>query len=558
MSAINVNSITGRTGSHGPVLTGVTTATNGLDVSGGVTVGTGATIDGSTNTITVSTNASERLRIDSLGRVEMFKPGSADQANLILNSGGVGDPSSEDPRIQFGAGGLESKNTTEIRSTGAYNARALAFYTGTDANGSERMRIDSSGRLLVGTTATGNMNGGTIVAGDQLGTFGSVALAIKYTSTDTVNTFGSAYSSANTVIGFGVRSDTTTFDKFLSTAGNASFERGALQVGGELIYSNAAAQNTAVGSEVTLTERMRIDNSGRLLVGTSSAAGSLTNQIALHGAGAVATDQPGIFIAAFPGTNDTYNGYLEFYRSASSTLNTNTLVGSDDRLGMIRWSGANGSGYDPAAAIYAEVDGTPGASNDMPGRLILATTADGASVPTQRMRITNGGAVIFGTGLGGQTGLTIYPPGTTSRLYFNRAATGSTSTALEFADGGVTKGSINYTNTATAYNTSSDYRLKENVVNITDGITRLQQLKPSRFNFIVEPDTTVDGFLAHEAQAVVPECATGEKDAVDENGDPIYQGIDQSKLVPLLTAALQEAITKIETLEAKVATLEGN
>jgi predicted esterase YcpF (UPF0227 family) len=102
-------------------------------------------------------------------------------------------------------------------------------------------------------------------------------------------------------------------------------------------------------------------------------------------------------------------------------------------------------------------------------------------------------------------------------------------------------------------NTSSDYRLKENVTPVSDGITRLQQLKPSRFNFIVDPDKTVDGFLAHEVQTIVPEAITGEKDAVDDDGNPVYQGIDQSKLVPLLTAALQEAIGRIETLEGMVA-----
>ena len=85
----------------------------------------------------------------------------------------------------------------------------------------------------------------------------------------------------------------------------------------------------------------------------------------------------------------------------------------------------------------------------------------------------------------------------------------------------------------------------------------MQQLKPNRFNFIADPEKTVDGFIAHEVQAVVPEAITGEKDAIDDNGDPVYQGIDQSKLVPLLTAALQEAIAKIETLEVKVAALEA-
>jgi len=118
-------------------------------------------------------------------------------------------------------------------------------------------------------------------------------------------------------------------------------------------------------------------------------------------------------------------------------------------------------------------------------------------------------------------------------------------------------GTVSISTTNTSYNTSSDYRLKENVIEVTDGIDRVKLLKPSRFNFISDPDKTVDGFLAHEVQDVVPEAIFGTKDAVDADGNPEYQGIDQSKLVPLLTAALQEAITKIESLEARVATLES-
>ena len=116
-------------------------------------------------------------------------------------------------------------------------------------------------------------------------------------------------------------------------------------------------------------------------------------------------------------------------------------------------------------------------------------------------------------------------------------------------------GSIRF-GSSTSYNTSSDYRLKENVTPISDGITRLKILKPSRFNFKIDKDTTVDGFLAHEVTAV-PEAITGTKDEVDSDNNPVYQGIDQSKLVPLLTAALQEAIAKIEVLETKVAALEA-
>tara|TARA_R110002167_G_scaffold28368_1_gene95555 strand:- start:40 stop:966 length:927 start_codon:yes stop_codon:yes gene_type:complete len=103
------------------------------------------------------------------------------------------------------------------------------------------------------------------------------------------------------------------------------------------------------------------------------------------------------------------------------------------------------------------------------------------------------------------------------------------------------------------YSTSSDYRLKENIVPISDGIKRIKQLKPCRFNFIGgDASYIIDGFLAHEAGDVVREAVSGEKDAVDKKGNPVYQGIDQSKIVPLLTAALKEAVAKIEELEARI------
>ena len=133
-----------------------------------------------------------------------------------------------------------------------------------------------------------------------------------------------------------------------------------------------------------------------------------------------------------------------------------------------------------------------------------------------------------------------------------------TRTHIDFFNGSTQQGSITGSNSSVSYNTSSDYRLKENVIDITDGITRVKQLQPKRFNFIDYADTTVDGFLAHEAQAVVPEAVTGTKDEVDNDGNAVMQGIDQSKLVPLLTAALQEAIAKIETLEVEVAALKAS
>jgi len=138
----------------------------------------------------------------------------------------------------------------------------------------------------------------------------------------------------------------------------------------------------------------------------------------------------------------------------------------------------------------------------------------------------------------------------------NTNTTSSNHTISFFKRNNTTTGSIAHTNNSTSFNTSSDYRLKENEVALSDGITRLKTLKPYRFNFKTDADKTVDGFFAHEVSSVVPEAITGDKNAVDSEGNIEPQAIDQSKLVPLLTSALQEAITKIETLEARVKTLE--
>jgi len=110
--------------------------------------------------------------------------------------------------------------------------------------------------------------------------------------------------------------------------------------------------------------------------------------------------------------------------------------------------------------------------------------------------------------------------------------------------------------TSVNYGTSSDYRLKENWQPMSGSIDRLKNLNPVNFAWKAD-GKRVDGFLAHEVQIVVPEAIVGEKDAVDKDGNPQYQSIDQAKLVPLLTAALQEAVSKIEALETRIAALEA-
>ena len=111
-------------------------------------------------------------------------------------------------------------------------------------------------------------------------------------------------------------------------------------------------------------------------------------------------------------------------------------------------------------------------------------------------------------------------------------------------------GKISYTSSATTYSTTSDYRLKENISYDFDATTRLKQLKPCRFNFIIDEDNNVvDGFLAHEVSSIVPEAILGEKDATKEDGSIDPQSIDQAKLVPLLVKTIQELEARITALE---------
>ena len=178
----------------------------------------------------------------------------------------------------------------------------------------------------------------------------------------------------------------------------------------------------------------------------------------------------------------------------------------------------------------------------------------------ERMRLDPSGNLLFehtdfttGWGVNNRAAIAV---GANYKFWSSRNSTTSRGHMIFYNPNGAV-GSITTDGSSTLFNTSSDYRLKENVADISDGITRVKQLAPKRFNFIADANKTVDGFLAHEAATVVPEAVTGTKDAVDADGNPEYQGIDQAKLVPLLTAALKEAIAKIETLETKVTALEN-
>jgi uncharacterized protein (DUF2141 family) len=363
---------------------------------------------------------------------------------------------------------------------------------------------------------------------------------------------------------------------------------------------------------------MRIDTSGVLSIGTTSPNGSASklqvedsgennvyfvgntttsgarlilqnkNTTANSFTGVLGADGGGQTTASinfYSADNDTNEGYLTLETRPASGIPTEALrIDSSGNVGLgvtsvsdarFRIKGANNT-------TTAFNDGLMVTSNnetvykkyswmgiEAKGGMVFSETNSGSLVET--MRIDTSGRVFVGTTTttphNDGSGILIHPTqgvivgvkDTHAGIFARHDSDGE---CIRFQRATADVGSIDVSSSSTSYNTSSDYRLKENVVAISDGITRLKTLKPSRFNFKVDKDTTVDGFLAHEVTAV-PEAITGTKDEVVtqamidageyEEGtlnDPIYQGIDQSKLVPLLVAAVQELITKVETLEA--------
>jgi len=308
---------------------------------------------------------------------------------------------------------------------------------------------------------------------------------------------------------------------------------------------------------------------------------------------------------------------LALSHNRDTSVGSFTKLNDGDTIGHISFYGCDGTDINTEGArISAEVNGTTG-TNDMPTKLVFSTTKDGEAQITEAMRISENQNVSIGNTNKANAKLEIatgnitviqarYVDGSDvslMELKHARASGGTNATMIQFQDsGGTERGTIKTTGSATAYNTSSDYRLKENVDYSWDATTRLKQLKPARFNFTEDDtNTLVDGFMAHEVMSIVPNAIFGEKDGVktvtnsvlnslgnvlsegvteeywekgktartDDDGNeveeaiypsdstwtaskemPVYQQIDQSKLVPLLVKTIQELEARITALES--------
>jgi hypothetical protein len=281
-----------------------------------------------------------------------------------------------------------------------------------------------------------------------------------------------------------------------------------------------ALYTTASG---TSTERVRVDASGNVGIGTSSPSGKL------HVAGTAATA-----LTSFnsTGTTTAYNLTSITNTSGSAYYGVENSAGAGIFTGSTAYATVLGTGG--ATSLQFATNNNIRATIDSSGRLGVANSS-----PDANYHMTVG----------------VTSSDLLAAAKFNRGTTSNT-TCVAFANPNGIVGTVNTNGSATSYNTSSDYRLKESIAPMTGALDKVALLKPCTYKWKVDGSDS-QGFIAHELQAVVPDCVTGSKDAVDDEGDPKYQGVDTSFLVATLTAAIQEQQALITQLQADVAALKG-
>mgnify|MGYP003108748498 FL=1 len=325
---------------------------------------------------------------------------------------------------------------------------------------------------------------------------------------------------------------------------------------------NSQASGGVIKFQIQTGEKLRIDNAGRLLVGTTTARTgfAFTASAAIQTEG---THQQG----SISSTNTENNSNTCAFVSAK--IRGSGAVANNDIVGAHVFEGFDGTAFRRIARIdgIARNSGSGISNNVISGDLAFYTRIDG-SLEQEVVRFNHQKLALFGTSsipTASQEGVSIDCDPSDLPVFIKTSSKqhgGNAYTHYQMFTANGLAGNILCSGTTTSYNSGSDYRLKENETPITDGIVRLKQLKPYKFNWKHSPSADkVDGFFAHEVSSVVPEAISGEKDAVateanvksglaENVGDMLTQQIDQSKLVPLLVAAVQELIGKVEALEA--------
>jgi len=527
--------------------------------------------------VAISTNGTGRLEINSAGVISHKLYDRWEQNDGTSVAGYLGNANAV----------LASGNQADF---GIRSQANIVFAAG---GGTERMRLDSSGRLGLGTSSPdsklhvvdANLNGiriGYLSGSSNLNLYDADAHAFRGRGSGDVMRITS---SGN--VGIGTTSPSMPLEVDAASASGNDIVRFTGKNSGNIVIRNATADEVIIhtGTNDALVfgtngnnERARIDSSGRLLVGTSSARSNFYNG---------STDSPAFQIEG-TGSNDSHASIVRNQGGEGSTLilgcsggtslGSNTLVSNGDRIGHINFQATDGAEFVQAANIKAEVDGTPGA-NDMPGRLVFSTTADGASSPTERMRIGQAGYAKFsntgayfgvsssyhernnnaadwiaidrnsnGTPFGVLFEFDSDPNGTGNQFWRCR---GAANTRAELrSNGGIANFSANNVNL-------SDRNVKKDISPAADTWHCLKEWEIVNFRYKDQPDDADLnlGVIAQQVAESCPEVITVFQEATEDQPEKL--GVKDQQMMWMAIKALQEAQLRIETLEAEVAALKG-
>jgi len=365
-------------------------------------------------------------------------------------------------------------------------------------------------------------------------TFGTATASIPLSQLD--SNFSTAITLGNTAIQLG--NTVTTLNNM--TLANVTISSGNLT----LTNVSATTANVTTANVVTM-----IVTGNETVQGNTTVTGTITGAKLIPTGTSVTGN--GMYLPATNALGLSTNGTNAVYIDASQNVGIGTTspavkldvgyVAGNVALRVQRDATNRLDFYQGGGVSY--IDSSPAS-----GQLAFAT------VGTERMRIDSSGSLLVGTTTSGGVGFTIGYDAN------GRVLTSNVSVipfdVHIFKNSGTTVGKITINTASTAYTTTSDYRLKENITPISSALNVVAQLKPVNFTWKANGDLT-QGFIAHELQAVVPDCVVGEKDAVDANGNPKYQGVDTSFLVATLTAAIQEQQALITSLTARIEALEA-
>jgi hypothetical protein len=458
---------------------------------------------------------------------------------------------------------------------------SVLFTTGSNIIGSSLSNVQQI-TGSVGITGSLAVNGTTAVVGS-----GTANYVPKFTASGTIG--NSSIFDNGSGVSIGTTTITSIFNAQASSANVGYFNRTTtdgdiltLAVGG----TNALVFNTTSGVRNILApdvvdlalwtngnERLRINSSGRVGIGTSSA-----NELLV--AYGLSTSRPRLVVGQLTTSTLLYSTY-NTQDTPAIEVNTSTTTGfagftmsnsnntSGNTLGTVTFAAAGTSNGEKRGAIIGS-SLESAATSSVTANLVFYTTS--ASSVAERMRITSGGAVCIGTSSpiagsntilhvnsieagptfknlnSGQQGLALWNAGTTGNNYFIEFWTEATITA---------RGSITFNRGSgvVAYNTTSDYRLKTEIKDF-EALSIIENLKPKEFRINNSQKKSI-GFIAHELQEFYPQAVNGVKDEIDDNGNPKYQGVDYSQLTGLLTKAIQELSAKIDLQQEEIEILKN-